>query len=99
MKRQVPQYLSELSRDFDTAAREGKSAYVTAQLLPRQFRGTFIVGDNRTYGGYFNGPLQQDQKYTIWLGAYSTIDGVYPHSVNQSINHSLGFMMINICDN
>lgn len=59
-----------------TALHAKSNVYITAELEQHLFRGTFVVGDNGTYNGYFNGPLQQNQDYTIWLGAYSNIDGV-----------------------
>ncbi|CAG5120854.1 unnamed protein product, partial [Candidula unifasciata] len=75
-KRHVPQYISAISRDFQTALRDGENSYITAQLSPGQLSGIFVVGDNKTYNGYFNGPLQQNQKYIFWLGVYSDIDGM-----------------------
>ncbi|XP_035826839.1 receptor-type tyrosine-protein phosphatase alpha [Aplysia californica] len=79
-KRRAPNYITELSRDFVSASKTGEKAYVTAQFPPHRLRGTFTVGDNRTYDGYFNGPLQQDQKYNLWLGAFSNVDGKQQHA-------------------
>ncbi len=47
----------------------------------------FTVGDNRTYGGYWNAPLLPHKSYSIYYQAVSTANGVHafiPISVNQS---------------
>ena len=36
----------------------------------------FTVGDNGTYGGYYNAPLQPGKQYVVWLGVQDTLDGV-----------------------
>ncbi len=40
----------------------------------------FVVGDNRTYGGYHNAPLQPGAQYVVWLGVHDTLDGVRTHT-------------------
>ena len=52
---------------------ENPSAYVAAELsggLPEKF----VIGDNKTYGSYFNPPLQEGAAYTIHVGAVSRIN-------------------------
>jgi hypothetical protein len=49
---------------------------VAAQLDNADATGTFVVGDNKTYGGYKNVPLHPQEEYDIWLGAYAETDTV-----------------------
>ncbi|XP_033636809.1 receptor-type tyrosine-protein phosphatase F-like [Asterias rubens] len=49
------------------------SAYVAAEL-PGRLPEKFVVGDNKTYGGYWNPPLQEDAVYEIYVGAVSRIN-------------------------
>ena len=73
-KRDAP--LEQLDVSFAAAQRLGLPAYVTAQLARQRVGGAFTVGDNRTYEGYFNAPLERDTAYDIWLVAFSDVDGV-----------------------
>ena len=75
-KRSTPSHLQQLDVTFNTAERLGLPAYVTAQLARQKVSGAFTVGDNHTYDGYFNGPLQRDSSYDFWLVAFSDVDGV-----------------------
>ncbi|KAL8625683.1 hypothetical protein ACOMHN_043958 [Nucella lapillus] len=75
-----PSDLQHLDVNFDTAERLGLSAYITAQLARQKVGGAFTVGDNNTYDGFFNGPLQKDTAYDIWLVAFSDVDGTLKES-------------------
>ncbi|KAK3787252.1 hypothetical protein RRG08_055974 [Elysia crispata] len=68
--------VQDLTHDIYTARKNGETAYVTAEFKPHRLRGSFTVGDNKTYNGYFNGPLEKELEYTFWLVAYSNIDGI-----------------------
>ncbi|XP_070194103.1 receptor-type tyrosine-protein phosphatase epsilon-like [Littorina saxatilis] len=70
-----PDQLRNLEVNFNTAERVGLPAYVAAQLARQKVSGAFTVGDNKTYDGYFNGPLQRNVAYDIWLVAFSDVDG------------------------
>ena len=62
--------------DRHRATQGGARCYVAAEL-PRVDEGTtFVVGDNRTYGGYYNGPLDRARLYAVWFGFIVTVDGV-----------------------
>ncbi|XP_071799486.1 receptor-type tyrosine-protein phosphatase T-like [Asterias amurensis] len=52
---------------------ENPSAYVAAEL-PGRLPGKFVVGDNGTYGRYWNPPLQEGAVYEIYVGAVSRIN-------------------------
>lgn len=67
---------SDTSVDYYTAAKDGLSMYVTAQLNDADAAGRFVVGDNKTYGGYSNVPLHPDEEYDIWLCAFAITDTV-----------------------
>ncbi|WAR24720.1 PTPRM-like protein [Mya arenaria] len=70
--------VTSTSMDYYTATREGLSMYVAAQLTDTAVVGTFVVGDNRTYGGFTNVPLESDgvRKSTTKAvkGAVDTMD-------------------------
>ncbi|PVD22956.1 hypothetical protein C0Q70_16216 [Pomacea canaliculata] len=74
-RRHTPSHLHDLETNFQTAVRDGLSAYITAQLSRQQVGGAFTVGDNETYDGFFNGPLQRQASYDLWLVAFSSVDG------------------------
>lgn len=75
-KRSLPNTIAEADLDYYEAAKQGWKVYVTAQLSHDEVWGPFEVGDNKTYSGFYNAPLNPDRKYNIWFGAYSEIDGV-----------------------
>ncbi|XP_071795860.1 receptor-type tyrosine-protein phosphatase F-like isoform X2 [Asterias amurensis] len=52
---------------------EDPSAYVAAEL-PGRLPGKFVIGDNITYGRYWNPPLQEGAVYEIYVGAVSRIN-------------------------
>ncbi|PIO35272.1 hypothetical protein AB205_0017020, partial [Aquarana catesbeiana] len=58
---------------YEEAEIEGATSYVGAELPPSELpRDTpFIVGDNRSYGGYWNPPLDPRKGYLIYLQAAS----------------------------
>ncbi|XP_071118953.1 receptor-type tyrosine-protein phosphatase mu-like isoform X3 [Haliotis cracherodii] len=73
-ERSTPQHLN-IKDDYQRASRHGTRMYVAAQLERGAVNGKFVVGDNSTYGGFYNAPLQRDQTYNIWFGAFSVVDG------------------------
>lgn len=61
--------------DFQTAVEDGANVYVAAEFTEIA-DDPFVVGDNKTYNGFFNAPLSPDNTYDIWFGAFSEVDGV-----------------------
>ena len=61
---------------YDAAMSHGHRCYVTASLDDTRLPTVFVVGDNRTYNGFRNVPLQKDQRYQIWFGVVIVVDGV-----------------------
>ncbi|KAM4795541.1 receptor-type tyrosine-protein phosphatase U isoform 5-T5 [Rhinophrynus dorsalis] len=61
------------ARGFDEAEIEGATCYVGAELPPSDLPQDtpFTVGDNRSYGGYWNPPLDPRRGYLIYLQAAS----------------------------
>ena len=60
--------------------------YTTAQLsATRDLTGTraFVVGDNVTYGGYRNVPLNDDTAYVIYFVVAAAWDGVVKMAFSQ----------------
>ncbi|XP_063810571.1 receptor-type tyrosine-protein phosphatase U isoform X1 [Pseudophryne corroboree] len=58
---------------YEEAEMDGATSYVGAELPPSDLpRDTpFVVGDNRSYGGYWNPPLDPRKGYLIYLQAAS----------------------------
>jgi hypothetical protein len=49
----------------------GTLFYITARFKYEEIPNTFIIGDEKWYGGYFNGPLERDFPYLYALRSYS----------------------------
>ena len=64
---QIPNY--EIAQMFS------HNCYITAELdyIRDDY---FVIGDNGTYGGYYNAPLHPGSQYIVWLGVQDTLDGV-----------------------
>ena len=48
-------------------------AYITAEFYRLQ-PGLFTIGDNQTYGGYYNPPLEDGYSYFVYVGLVSRIN-------------------------
>lgn len=66
---------SELG-SYSQARSTGHSCYITAEIADVNRETEFVVGDNKTYGGYYNAPLKKGQTYDVWVGLVVTVDGV-----------------------
>lgn len=75
-KRSIPDSIRDVQIDFQTAEEERSRAYVAAQIDRTYSDKEFVVGDNKTYNGYYNAPLSPKYQYEIWFAAYSVVDGV-----------------------
>jgi len=62
--------------DYQTAIKLGDLCYIAAELVIFREEKLFVVGDNKTYGGFYNAPLMRDETYHIWFGLVITVDGV-----------------------
>ncbi|XP_023933066.1 receptor-type tyrosine-protein phosphatase delta-like [Lingula anatina] len=49
---------------------------VAAELSADDLGKPFTVGDNKTYGGYYNRPLEEGKSYNIYFGPVQTVDGI-----------------------
>lgn len=61
---------------YSQARSVGQGCYITAEISKVEKETEFVVGDNKTYGGYYNAPLQKGQSYDVWVGLVVTVDGV-----------------------
>jgi len=63
---------------YTMASRHGVACYIAAELVNvgGDEDQPFIVGDGKTYGGFYNAPLEPDLSYRVWLGFIVTVDGV-----------------------
>ncbi|XP_038164883.1 receptor-type tyrosine-protein phosphatase U-like isoform X2 [Cyprinodon tularosa] len=62
---------------YSDAQVKGAPHYYTAELAPSSLPEAtpFIVGDNHTYNGYWNSPLDPTKNYLIYIQATSTFKG------------------------
>ncbi len=64
-------------QNYTQAVREGLPCYVAAEISSITGKEVqFVVGDNKTYGGYYNAPLEKGKAYDVWFGVAVTVDGV-----------------------
>ncbi|CAH0562539.1 unnamed protein product [Brassicogethes aeneus] len=56
---------------YDAAKRMGLTYYTAAELNPIEITKPFIVGDGRSYGGFYNPQLDPNVNYNIILGVVS----------------------------
>lgn len=56
--------------------KQGDLCYIAAEILIVSPEMLFIVGNNKTYGGYYNAELDSNENYRIWFGLAVTVDGV-----------------------
>ena len=61
---------------YDAARSRGYRCYVAAQLGDTDLPDVFVVGDNHTYSGFHNVPLQKNRHYDVWFGVVVVVDGV-----------------------
>lgn len=63
---------------FDDAISRGLVHYFGAELSPSSLTEArpFTVGDNQTYSGYWNPPLEPKKAYLIYYQAMSNLKGV-----------------------
>ena len=74
----TPCHLShqQLGYDYFAARKNGDDCYIAAEFPSVEPDQLFIVGDNKTYGGFYNAPLGRDESYRVWFGFFVTVDGV-----------------------
>ncbi|OWF35537.1 receptor-type tyrosine-protein phosphatase S-like isoform X1 [Mizuhopecten yessoensis] len=83
-KRSIPDRIRQVGSDFYEARAQGTGAYIAAELTPDKLNAPFVVGDNKTYRGYYNAPLVPTQNYDIWYGAFSNVDGTLRKSFSKA---------------
>ncbi|XP_064624769.1 receptor-type tyrosine-protein phosphatase T-like [Lineus longissimus] len=73
-KRSIPLREDEHNRliDHDTAKEKGYTSYIAAELAA-DFSGPFVIGDGKTYGSYYNAPLEKGQSYDVIFGMAFTV--------------------------
>ena len=54
-----------------TTSLPGNVVYITARFKFEEVPTTFVIGDGKSYGGYFNGPLEGGFAYSYALRSYS----------------------------
>ena len=61
---------------------ENADDYITAEFSKDTLPENFTVGDNKTYSGYYNAPLQANSQYSISLCTVSRTSKVSTNSKN-----------------
>ncbi|XP_062618540.1 receptor-type tyrosine-protein phosphatase T-like isoform X4 [Saccostrea cucullata] len=85
-KRGVADGIRDVRLDFKRAKERDIRAYIAAQLPRDHSYQLFIVGDNNTYEGYYNAPLEPRREYSIWYGAYTILDGMEKKSFSLALS-------------
>lgn len=65
----------DLLGGYGRAQEDGTLYYIAGELDYKNTSQIFAVGDNGTYGGYWNAPLVKDAHIHISLGVLSTLNG------------------------
>ncbi|XP_033636915.1 receptor-type tyrosine-protein phosphatase T-like isoform X2 [Asterias rubens] len=55
--------------------KDSQDDYIAAELSKEMVQDSFVVGDDRMYGGYLNAPLDKGATYDIRVGAVSSGNG------------------------
>uniref|UniRef100_A0A8C4RD27 protein-tyrosine-phosphatase n=1 Tax=Eptatretus burgeri TaxID=7764 RepID=A0A8C4RD27_EPTBU len=66
-------------KSFDSSQGDDKPRhYIAAELPPSMLSSprSFIIGDNETYGGFWNAPLDPQKSYAVYVQAMSSAGGV-----------------------
>ena len=74
--------------DYHDAKDKGILCYITAEIDHVDKDSEFTIGDNKTYGQYYNAPLKKGAHYGIWYGLVVTVDGVSQSAytkINQAV--------------
>jgi len=61
--------------NYNAAEEAGLPYWVAAQLRPEQLERTFLVGDNKLYGGFWNHKLPSGKKWKVGLAVVSKLNG------------------------
>ncbi|XP_054710437.1 putative inactive tyrosine-protein kinase Wsck [Uloborus diversus] len=67
---------SEEVSNYSMSQETGLPFYITASLSPEEANRTFVIGDRKTYGGYYNAPLSEKRDYEVLVGVVSSLNGV-----------------------
>ncbi|XP_050664331.1 putative inactive tyrosine-protein kinase Wsck [Leptidea sinapis] len=64
-------FILENLGNYSYAQDQGLSYYITAELDPEDIKNDFIIGDRRTYNGFYNAPLPLTNDIDVSLGVVS----------------------------
>ncbi|XP_028141687.1 putative inactive tyrosine-protein kinase Wsck [Diabrotica virgifera virgifera] len=96
----------DANQDFDDtdlgsyhdANRNGLSYYIAAELNPKDINNIFTVGDGRTYGRYYNAPLDTNINYNLILALVSSLNGVEKVVYSNGVGTGSGVSILNVPD-
>ncbi|XP_075219327.1 tyrosine-protein kinase Wsck [Lycorma delicatula] len=68
--------------------------YVAAELTPEQVKKDFVVGDDHTYGRFFNPAFGSTEKIRIVVAVKSTFQGITKFAYSQGSKRNTGIMVL-----
>ena len=68
----MPANMLSTLTDYSSAMQRGSRYYIAAQLDSITPGQRFPIGDNKTYGTYYNAALEDKKSYKVWFGVKST---------------------------
>ncbi|XP_018329507.1 putative tyrosine-protein kinase Wsck isoform X2 [Agrilus planipennis] len=66
----------ESLKSFQESKEDELGYYIAAELQPKQVLEDFVVGDGKTYGGFYNAPLNPNSNYLIIEGMVSSAGNI-----------------------
>lgn len=82
-------FMPELLKSYYEAKDEEIPYYITAEIDPLDIENEFIIGNRRTYNGYYNAPLEHSVNIEVSVGIVSIRNNVirvrYPESAERAI--------------
>ena len=68
----MPENMMSTLTNYSSAMQSGSRHYIAAQLKSITPGQRFPIGDNKTYGTYYNAALEDKKSYKVWFGVQST---------------------------
>lgn len=83
-------------KSYKDAMAEDANYYIAAEIEPQDILKNFTVGDGKTYGSYYNAPLQSNTIYRVLLGVVSRYQNVTKVIYSNTTDPSNTFVTVSI---
>ncbi|CAH1153443.1 unnamed protein product [Phaedon cochleariae] len=70
--------------------------YIAAELEPKDIHKVFVVGDGRSYGKYYNAPLDPNINYNVMLALVSKLNGIEKVTYSDATVTKNGVAILNL---